>query len=338
VQSVLMEDSRYPRQAILGRLRQDAYAGVPGVMGVLGLDGPAAYMADPPRRKGAPPAQPVVITPAFTVWAQALGAWGKLDGDGNAAKVERSLGGLFGGVDTGLGEVWRVGLAAGYTRSDVDVDARLSSAEIDSGHVAAYAGARFGALSTRVGAALAFHDIDTQRSIVFPGFSDRASAGYDAHTSQVFGEVGYGFALRQIALEPFAGLAWVQVETDRFRERGGAAALVGGDDNFETGYSTLGLRVGTSYALTNGMALMPRLSLAWQHAFDDVRPAAALTFASGSTPFSVRGVPIARDSLLVEAGLDLAVSARAKIGLSYAGALADRVQDHAVKANFNWRF
>jgi outer membrane autotransporter protein len=337
VQSVLMEDSRYPRQAILSRLRQEAYAGFPGPIGALGLDGPATYMADLPQR-AATPAPQSIIRPAFTVWAQAVGAWGKFDGDRNAGKVERELGGLFGGVDAGLGEVWRVGLAAGYTRSDVSIGARLSSAEIDTGHVAAYAGARFGALSARFGGAFSFHDIDTHRSIVFPGFSDRTTAGYGAQTGQVFGELGYGVALGQLALEPFAGLAYVNVETDRFRERGEAAALVGGRNSFETGYSTLGLRLGTSYGLANGMALMPRLTAAWQHAFSDVHPTASLAFAGGSTPFSVRGVPIARDSLLVEAGLDLAVSARARVGLSYAGAVADRVEDHAVKANLAWNF
>jgi outer membrane autotransporter protein len=337
VQSVLMEDSRYPRQAILGRLRHDAYAGAVGLMDVLGLDGPATYMADPPRTARAPLARPAAA-PAFTMWAQALGAWGKLDGEGNAAKVDRNLGGLFGGIDTIVGEVWRIGIAAGYTRSDMDIDARLSSAEIETGHVGVYASTRFGALSARFGGAVSFHDIDTQRSIVFPGFSDRAGAGYDARTSQVFGEIGYGFALGQIALEPFAGLAFVEVETDRFREGGGAAALAGAKNSFDTGYSTIGLRMGTTYALANGMALLPRASLGWQHAFAEVGPTSYLAFASGSLPFSVRGAPIAQDSLLVEAGLDLAVSARARVGLSYAGALAERVQDQAVKANLSWNF
>jgi outer membrane autotransporter protein len=337
VQTVLVEDSRYPRQAVLGRLRHDTYAASAGPMAALAFGGPATYAADLPRRSSAPAPQSI-IKPAFMTWAQAVGAWGKFDGTGNTSKVDRELGGLFGGVDTSIGEVWRVGLAAGYTRSDVDVSARRSSAEIDTGHVAAYAGARFGAVSTRFGGAYSLHNIDTQRSIVFPGFSDRATAGYDARTGQVFGEVGYGLSVGQLAVEPFAGLAWVEVDTDDFAELGGAAALVGGDNRFETGYSTVGLRMGTSYALASGMSVLPRLSLAWQHAFDETHPTAGLAFASGGAAFSVRGVPIARDSALVEAGLDFAVASRTRFGLSYAGALADRVQDHGVKANLSLGF
>jgi len=46
----------------------------------------------------------------------------------------------------------------------------------ETGHVAAYGGWRFGALNLRAGGAYAFHAIDTDRTIAFPGFFDRATA------------------------------------------------------------------------------------------------------------------------------------------------------------------
>ena len=78
-----------------------------------------------------------------------------------------------------------------------------------------YGGNSFGAFNLRAGAAYAHHRIDTTRSILFPGFADRATANYDGGTGQVFGEIGYGFALGSVAIEPFAGLAWVQARTNR---------------------------------------------------------------------------------------------------------------------------
>jgi len=51
--------------------------------------------------------------------------------------------------------------------------------------------------------------------------------------------------------------------------------------------------------------LMPRASLAWQHAFGTVTPSALLTFQSTGATFGILGVPIARDAALVEAGGDL---------------------------------
>src|SRR5262249_37290526 len=42
-QSVMLEDSRYLRQAVLGRLRQATYAGASGPMAALSAGGPMAF-------------------------------------------------------------------------------------------------------------------------------------------------------------------------------------------------------------------------------------------------------------------------------------------------------
>ena len=55
-------------------------------------------------------------------------------------------------------------------------------------------------------------------------------------------------------------------------------------------------------------------------------------------PFVIAGAPIARDSLLSEAGLDLAIGRNATLGVSYVGQLAHNVQDHAAKGKFSWKF
>ena len=49
-------------------------------------------------------------------------------------------------------------------------------------------------------------------------------------------------------------------------------------------------------------------------------------------------MPSARDSLLAEAGLDLAIGRNATLGVSYVGQIASNVQDHAAKGKFSWRF
>jgi subtilase-type serine protease len=87
------------------------------------------------------------------------------------------------------------------------------------------------------------------------------------------------------------------------------------------------------------MILIPRASLAWQHAFDNAAPGAVLAFqAAPATPFTISGVPIARDALLAEAGLDLAIGRHATVGVSYTGQIARNVTDHAAKGKFSWRF
>jgi outer membrane autotransporter protein len=279
-----------------------------------------------------PPASPL------TFWAQGFGAWGTFGGHGNAAIIDRRLGGAVVGVDRRFGDGGQLGFAAGFSEAKINVNARQSAATVDSAHVALYGGQSFGVFNLRAGAAYAQHRIDTSRAILFPGFADRATANYDGGTGQVFGEIGYGLALGNVAIEPFAGLAWVRADTHGFTETGGPAALAGRSSSSETGTSTLGARFATSFALTNGMALAPRLSAAWQHAFDDVTPAAALAFAGGGPNFTIAGVPLAQDSALFEAGFDLRLTPNATMGVSYLGQFAGRVDDHAVKGKLLWNF
>jgi outer membrane autotransporter protein len=67
------------------------------------------------------------------------------------------------------------------------------------------------------------------------------------------------------------------------------------------------------------------------------RRSTTLAFA-GSNAFTIAGVPIAKNAALVEAGLDLALSKSATLGVSYTGQLAADAQDHAFKANLAIRF
>jgi outer membrane autotransporter protein len=278
--------------------------------------------------------------PETAWWTQGVGAWGKIDGDQNAAGISRDLGGFFSGIDTRFGNRWRAGIAGGYTSSNASVGSRASSATIDTTHLAAYAGANYGSWNLRSGATIGWSRLDTSRMILFPGFADSASARYNASTAQVFGEVGYGIALGTIAAEPFAGLAWVHLGTDGFNETGGSgnAALVGLQSSDDVGYSTLGARVAANYLLPGGAVLIPRASVAWQHAFGDVVPAAALAFQGTGAAFTVAGVPLAEDAALVEAGLDLPITPQATVGFSYIGRLGDSAQDHSVRGNLLVRF
>ncbi len=96
-----------------------------------------------------------------------------------------------------------------------------------------------------------------------------------------------------MAVEPFAGLAGVRIDTGSFKEHGKLAALRSGGFDEEVSCSTLGLRTAATMQL-DGAVITPHVSVAWQHAFDDVTPEAALAFASTGIGFDVTGVPLAQ--------------------------------------------
>jgi outer membrane autotransporter protein len=339
VAGTLSDDSRYVREAVLGRLMQASHTN-----GALSAGGPqvASYDSQAMMLGGAMydgkslVAEPERAPLAF--WTRAFGAWGNFDSDGNAASADRDLGGFISGMDADIGSGWRAGLATGASFSNVDVDDRYSSADVETYHLGGYIGGMAGSFALRGGGMWAWNDIDTSRAVVFPGFFERQSASYDADTGQLFGEVAYPIQMGGIALEPFGGLAFVSVDTDSFRENGGPqASLRGRNLDQDVGYTSLGLRAATTMML-GATQVVPHISAAWLHAFDDVTPGASLAFATTGIGFAINGVPLAEDSALLDAGLDFALGDRMSAGVSYTGQYSDSVTDNGVKGRFTWLF
>ena len=294
VHNAQAEEAQFARSAMLGRMRQASYAGTPGELGALGFAGPQLAYASASAAAAQASAYPVKAAPYapsrdLTFWTQGFGGWGQSDGDGNAASLTSRFGGFLSGVDARFGEAWRAGFAAGYLRSDLQADARQSSAGIDSVQLGLYATGRLGAFNVRTGASYSLDDIDASRGIFFPGFTDQTKARFHGNVGQVFGEVGYGMTFNHLAVEPMAGLAYVHLRNGSFLESGGAAALSGASSHENIGYSSLGVRMATFMPLANGTVLVPRATLAWQYAFGDVTPSAALAFQGTGTAFTVAG-------------------------------------------------
>ncbi|MGQ9367163.1 autotransporter outer membrane beta-barrel domain-containing protein [Azospirillum sp. A39] len=323
VHTALLEDSRLVRDAATDRLR--AAGG-----GVAADDAPVtAYGA------GGPAAAPAADG-RFAAWGRVFGAWGENDGDGNAATLDRSTGGFVMGADGLVAETWRVGVMAGYSHSRFDVDGRSSSGSSDNVHVGLYAGAQWGGLGLRGGAAYTWHDIATDRTVAFAGYADALDAGYHGGTGQLFGEVGYRLDTPAAALEPFAALAHVVLRTDGFTERGGEAALAGDDGRSAATVGTLGLRA--ARAVSAGDATVRLHGMAgWRHAAGDVTPSAELAFAGGA-PFAVDGVPLARDAAVVEAGLAVRLGGAVDLALSYGGQFAEAAREHGARLGLTVRF
>ena len=99
----------------------------------------------------------------------------------------------------------------------------------------------------------------------------------------------------------------------------------------DVGYSTV---APARHDLTPAF-VVPHASAAWQHAFDDVTPEAALAFAPTGIGFTMT-VPLAQDSSLIDAGLDFALGPGMTLGASYSGQIASDLTDSAVKGRFSW--
>ncbi len=184
----MQEQSIFLRDAVGSRLRQ-ATGAAPG--------GPATAALAPG------------LTP--TLWLQGFGSWGNNSGNLNTASVSSDIGGVFAGADVAVSDNWRVGLVGGYSQSTFQVDARNSSGSIDNYDLGLYAGGQYGAIGLRGGLTYTWHDGSMSRSVVFPGYVGGNSAGFNAGTTQLFGEVSYDVALSPAVISPYAGLAYVHL-------------------------------------------------------------------------------------------------------------------------------
>lgn len=323
VRTTLIEDSRFVRDAATDRIRS-AFGDATGTdMPIL------AYGPD-----GARPASS--DNSATVSWGQAFGAWGSFDGDGNAAGMNSSTGGFLTGIDGAIAANTRLGLLAGYSHSSFDVDDRASSGSSDNYHLGLYGGGKWNALRLTGGIAYTWHNIETHRSVAFPGFRDSLTGDYSAGAFQVFGESGYRIDTGAVSFEPFASLAYVSLHTDGLRERGGAAALDVGSATADASFTTLGVHVSAVFTF-GGMKATTSGTLGWHHAFGDMTPLSTHAFAGGDL-FAIAGVPLAKDAAVLEAGLDLAISDNATLGVSYTGQFGNDARENGAKANLRVRF
>ena len=144
-----------------------------------------------------------------------------------------------------------------------------SSASIDSYHLGAYLGRQLQQWRLSLGAAHAWHRAEVKRDLQYGAVAGKQKAKLDAQSSQLFAEAAYALGWRSLELEPFAGLAYVHVASDDFRERGSAAALEGGDDNLDAAFTTLGLRAKRHFELDAERRLALSGTLGWRHNLSD---------------------------------------------------------------------
>ena len=315
-QSTYLENSRIVRDAVTTRLAQadlDAY----------GIDA-ASTQSVKAQSNG------------LTWWGQSIGSWGHEDGTSNNAALSRTTGGFLAGADVPVGESSRIGVVGGYTKTSLGIPQRGSSLSSDDVHVGLYAGTSLGALALSAGGDYTRHGITANRRVATADFSDNARSSTAARTAEYYGNAAYRFSFKQAIVEPFAQVAYVKLANDSFQERDSLMALAVQGSRHAVTYTTLGTR-GAMHFVFQGDSFTAHASLGWRHVSGDLKAGTSLAFADAST-FAVQGLPIARNAVAVNAGIDLTVNKRVKLGVSYDAQIAAHTVDAGVRGQVSWRF
>jgi subtilase-type serine protease len=286
-------------------------------------------------RSGNSPRQAAGGADSGRVWIQALGHGGKVDREFDST-LKHATQGLVMGADWRLDEQWHIGLIGG--KSQTRLDARQYDGDLDSWHLGAYAVRQDGPFSLRLGATYASHGGDSKRRVAFNGFSDRLKGNYDANTQQAFAELAVNIGRHNATLEPFASLGYQRYQRDSYSEKGGDAALKVFGQTRDNLSSTFGLRAAKITRLDNGMTLTPRFSAGWKHTFGEIESDTRQQLVKGGKRFEVAGAALDRNSLAVDAGLDLGLSANHTIGVGLTGEMATDSRTHGVMGQWRMAF
>lgn len=270
------------------------------------------------------------------VWANYLHSEQKALHDENATGYEASIDGFFlGGETSVINDQTKIGLMGGYTRSSLD--GYKSTAKSDNFHLGIYGGTQIDNLTLKAGYGFTLHDIDTQRSVAYMNQSDQNKASYKAHTNQFFSEAGYALQFNAVSLEPFVNLSYVNFNSKRAKESGGAASLEIKNQNNDLTTSTMGVHLANKLKLSENSAMTLKGTLGWQHHYGNLNSDANLSF-SGGRSFDIGAVPFTRDGAVVNLSSEIALKNNVSVSLGYNGLISKNYKDNSVKANLTWLF
>lgn len=251
-------------------------------------------------------------------WFTPFGSNGRAGADANAAASKRTIGGAFAGWEVVKTPNWRVGFVGGYDHSILTVADRNSKAEFNDLHAGVYSGTVGDGFGARFGGALTERKTKGSRNMAITDFSDVVIGKYSTTIAQAFADFGYLKDYGKTTLEPYASVAYVDVNSKGDQEQGGAMALRLNKEKTDATIGKVGVRLTHDIVEGDEKSLHLRGMLGWRTVNGDRRPTTTLSFASGSN-FTVEGIPTARNALLLDLGLEGKIGPRTHIGLSYSG-------------------
>jgi uncharacterized protein with beta-barrel porin domain len=254
-----------------------------------------------------------------SVWFDLLGQYSRYGSDGAYFGARENLYGLLLGVERTASSGLTLGVAAALTESRYQAHNAADDGESESQQGYLYAAwsdprrADGVHLSTALGGGRT--EISADRSIAFASRSAHSEHDGTLYSATISG--GYAMNLRGWTLDPTAGLSFVHLREERFRETGADSAnlSIATRDN-DSLQSLLGVRLSRPVQLTS-FTLNPELRIAWHHEFNRKTERLTATLAGGSKAFATPGRDLAGDSLLLGASLRTRLSNGAYCSLSY---------------------
>ncbi|PZN92150.1 MAG: hypothetical protein DCF31_17475 [Alphaproteobacteria bacterium] len=273
-----------------------------------------------------------------------LGAWlsgglidGRVEGDGNGARLDGSRRGITGGIDFADAATGTLlGIAGGWSSGDVTSNARRSRAELDSWHLGAYGRVGTGRTGLTLAGSFAWSsgDADVTRRIAVNTINRTATARYTLKTTTLAGEARYGFGLGTgFSIGPIANVAHARVSRDGFAESGALSlGIIGGDDSD----SLTSWGVGGFANWVSGTGRID-VSVAYDRADGDVTETRLALAGAPGNAYVVRSPGGGDNAVKASITGDVALGGGWGLGATYRGRLGGDFTAHSALVTLHWR-
>lgn len=273
------------------------------------------------------------------VWLKPFGSWADQDNRDGVVGYSARTAGLVGGVDGGVGD-YRLGLAFGYARSDVDGNSSAApqNAKVDSYQLVFYGDRRLNtATDVNFQAGVGLHDNSTRRTIAFGATNLQAASTYGSVSANLGAGIAHSIKWSEkTTFTPSLRADYTWIRNGGYTESGaGALGLTVSESDFAKFIVAADGKL--SHALSDRSKLVANLGLG----YDLINERASVTSTLAGAPtaaFSTLGIK--PSAWLVRGGVGVTFRATEAIELTtrYDAEVRTGYSNQTVSVNARWSF
>lgn len=245
-------------------------------------------------------------------WFRATGDTARLSGSGGMPGFDTKTGGFLAGIDRPIRGHTMLGVAVGYSHTNLSEDAG-SSGTLDTPRLMLYGSYRVRALAFDATLGYAYDRLHATRPIAVAGES--ATSTHDGHEAIGAVQATRRIAFGRLTLLPVVGLQYARLFDGSFSETGspGFDLSVPSRDAESMRYF-LGTSASRVFTTDGGVRLITEMNIAYRHELMNTLPSVVQV---GGGSFTVDGLQPARDELALGAGLTATMSNRLSLYVDY---------------------
>ncbi|HWE74463.1 MAG TPA: autotransporter outer membrane beta-barrel domain-containing protein [Stellaceae bacterium] len=214
------------------------------------------------------------------VWAHGVGTFQSAHSQGAAPGYSGQSGGFLTGIDRSLTPDLTLGIAAGYSHTNLS-QSDGTSGTIQTPRLLAYGLYRAGPIALAGTFGLAYDRIGTARPV---NTGTNATEGHNGFEKNAALQAAYPLALGDMALVPHLGLQYVRLDETKFSESGaGSADLSAGGSTTQSLQPSIGASLVKPFAVGDGATLIPSVKAAYARELLDTSRNLVLSTASGTS-------------------------------------------------------